>query len=65
MNGFDAIAAISIAEADEMVIYGPVSKLQTGGGTGSPSLAEIGLDLLWDDGDFIAWDNGDIIGWEA
>jgi hypothetical protein len=67
MNGFDAIAALSIAEMDEVVFYQPVSRIMAGGWTNSrpAAVAVLGVDLLWDTEDIITWDDGTDIGWEA
>lgn len=49
------------------VIYAPVSRIMAGGGINSrpAELVELGVDLLWDNGDLIVWDNDENIGWEA
>ena len=49
------------------IVYPPVSRVLAGGfSTGRPAVvAVLGLDLLWDNGDFIVWDNDDNIGWEG
>ena len=67
MNGFDAIAAVDIADTEDALVYLPISRILAGGfSTGRPAVvAALGLDLLWDNGDFIVWDNDDNIGWEG
>jgi hypothetical protein len=67
MNGFDAIAALSIAEMDEVVFYQPVSRIMAGGWTNArpAAVAVLGVDLLWDTEDIITWDDGTDIGTEA
>lgn len=67
MNGFIPIASVPIAATHEVVEYVPVSRIETGSGNTAraPELAVLGLDLLWDNGDFIGWDDDTNIGWEA
>jgi hypothetical protein len=52
MNGFDAIAALSIAEMDEVVFYQPVSRIMAGGWSNSRPATVVTLEsgVLWNDG---------------
>ena len=71
MIGADAIGFHAVGEgisaSAAALVYEPVSRIIAGGfSVGRPAVvAVLGLDLLWDDGDFIVWDNDDNIGWEA
>ena len=50
-----------------VVVYKPVSRIIAGGfSSGRPAeVAVLGVDLIWDNGDYIVWDNDDNIAWEA
>lgn len=67
MNGLHATAELSIGEMDDAIVYAPVSRIIAGGfSNGRPvEVAVLGLDLLWDDGDYIVWDDDQNIGMEA
>lgn len=72
MFGFGHIGqfAIGFIQANSSTptrIYKPVSRLMAGGfSVGRPAVvAVLGVDLLWDNDDFIVWDNDDNIGWEG
>lgn len=67
--GFDGIGFTAIGELGDSIpplYYDPVSRLVSGGSmnTRPAQVAELGVDLLWDNGDYIIWDNGDRIAWE-
>ena len=71
MIGGDAIGFHAVGEGISAsaapLVYEPVSRIIAGGfSVGRPAVvAVLGLDLLWDNDDFIVWDNDDNIGWEA
>lgn len=71
MIGFDAIGFHAVGESISVsstpLVYEPVSRIIAGGfSNGRPvEVAVLGVDLIWDDGDFIIWDDGDNIAWEA
>jgi hypothetical protein len=67
MNGFDAIAALSIAEMDEVVFYQPVSRIMAGGWFNSRPAQVVTLEeaIQWNDGTNILWNDDTPIFWNS
>ena len=69
MIGFDGIGFHAIGEMitnlSAPLTFDPVSRIVAGGWSNNrpAEVAELGLDLIWDNGDYIVCDNGDRINW--
>ena len=62
--GFHAIGEM-ISDAGSPLTFPPVSRLASGAYSPGAQLAELGLDIEWDNNDIIVWDDGSGMGWEA
>ena len=71
MIGFDGIGFHAIGEMitnlSAPLTFDPVSRIVAGGWSNNrpAEVAVLGVDLLWDDEQFMIWDDDTEIGWEA